>query len=679
MLVQRSSGSKLIASALCAVLVAPVPALGAELPVRSVVLYKHGVGYFERGGTMGPGESARLDFNASEMNDVLKSLTITDSVGKVTGVRYDSSIPLASKLAEFPFQAGDNQPLSNMLDQLKGARVEMEFGPQKLVAVIAGARLIPGDKDRAEKEQVTLLTDSGDLRNVDLSAATSIRFPDVKLQTLFKDFLSALNGARSRDKRSVYIDSTDSKSREVRASYITPMPAWKSSYRLLFDEKGTEATLEGWAIADNTTGEDWTNVHISLVSGKPISFVSQLYGPKYIKREGAELPEDQAVAPTVHTGAVSYLLAPPAPAMARMGPATKQPGPPRPGFDRNGNVGSIAETVNVESSNVASEGHANEVADLFEYTIQNPVTVKKNESAMLPFLQRKIPARRLIIYSDDEKPNPLSAAEITNNSGRPMDGGPITIFDAGTYAGEALVETVKNSDKRFISYGVDLGTRISTNVNSERSNIREIHAHDGILESRYAQTEKKVYEIHNVDPKTKTLIVEHPIRRDFHLIGPVKPFETASDVYRFEVKLPANANTELIVTEEHLFAQTTSIITMMPEILAVQIRNKVLSDAARRQLQEIFDVKTQLAAAGAEKSRIEKDVQKVTSDEERNRQNIASLSGVGGQQQLVQEYARKLADQETQIAKIRERQTELDNQTAQLQGRLNGLIAKLEF
>ncbi len=152
--------------------------------------------------------------------------------------------------------------------------------------------------------------DSGELRNVDLAAATAIRFTDPKLQLQFKDYLAALTGARSKDKRSVYIDSTDSKSREVRAEYIMPMPAWKSSYRLLFGENGAQPTLEGWAIVDNTTGEDWTNVRLSLVSGKPISFISQLYAPKYITRLGADLAEDQAVAPTVYSGAVQSEAAP---------------------------------------------------------------------------------------------------------------------------------------------------------------------------------------------------------------------------------------------------------------------------------------------------------------------------------------------------------------------------------
>ena len=101
----------LIALNLCAVL---VPA--AELPVRTVVLYKHGVGYFMRGGTLGPGESARLDFKAEEMNDVLKSLTVNDQSGKVTGLRYDSSIPLSEKLQDFPFRIEDGQPLTAVIE-----------------------------------------------------------------------------------------------------------------------------------------------------------------------------------------------------------------------------------------------------------------------------------------------------------------------------------------------------------------------------------------------------------------------------------------------------------------------------------------------------------------------------------------------------------------------------------
>ena len=676
----NNNSRSLVVFVLCAVL-----APSAELPVRTVVLYKHGVGYFERGGTLAPGESARLDFKAAEMNDVLKSLTITDNGGKVTGVRYDSAIPLNQKLGEFPFQIGEGQPLSAIFDQLKGARVEMDFGPAKVAGGIVSARLIAADREHAEREQLTLLLDTGELRNVDLAAASAIRFADAKLQLQFRDYLAALTTARSTDKRSVYIDSSDTKSREVRAEYIMPMPAWKSSYRLLFGEGGQEPTLEGWAIVDNTTGEDWTNVQMSLISGKPISFVSQLYPPKYIARLGAELPEDQAVAPKVYGGVtggvaggvmggvIGGLPAAPAPLAKAASPMFRaSAGNTMAEMQVNG-------SASADLSSIAPAGTATEIADLFQYAIRNPVTVKKNESAMLPFLQQKIAARKLIIYSDASKANPLSAAELTNNTGRTLDGGPITVYDAGAYAGEALVETVKNADKRFISYGADLGTRITTTLNSRSDNIREIHVRNGVLTTRSARIEKKTYTVHNVDARGKTLVIEHPLRPQYKLIDTPAPSEIAGNVYRFEIKIPPTGEVAFPVTEENLFSQDFAISSITPASLLIYVQNKSISDAARRQLQQIADLKTQIANVERDKARLDNDVQNVTRDEERNRQNIASLSQVSGQQQIVQDYARKLSDQETQIARLRDNQAQIETQRTSLQTQLNTLIEKLDF
>ena len=645
-------------------LAAPLP--GAELPVRTVVLYKHGVGYFQRAGQLGPGESAVLDFRAEDMNDVLKSLTVTDAGGKITGLRYDSSVPLEEKLQEFPFRIENGQPLTAVIDQLKGARLEMEFGPQKVTGAIVSARLIPGDKERAEREQLTLLMDTGELRNVDLAAASAIRFTDTKLQLQFRDYLAALTGARSKDRRSLYIDSTDSKARDVRAEYILPMPAWKSSYRLLLDDANT--MLEGWAIVDNTTGEDWTKVKMSLVSGKPISFISQLYEPKFITRLSASLAEDQPVAPRVFSGAVESL---------------KVAAPPSPRAALSDGIagGAFRVPLNAETraSSVAPAGPAQEIADLFEYSISTPVTVRKNESVMLPFLQQKIAARKLIIYSDQTRPNPFSAAELTNNTGKTLDGGPITVYDANTYAGEALVETFKNADKRFISYGVDLGTRVSTNLNSRTDNIRELHARNGLIVTRSAVVQTRTYTALNVDARAKTLIIEHPIRGGFTLIDTPKPSETAEDVYRFEVKLAANGKAELPVMEENVYDQQIQVSSLNSGSLLVYLRNKAISAIGRRQLQQLADLKTKIEATDADKQSVAGQIANVTRDEQRNRENISSLSQVSGQQQTVQDYARKLADQETQIAGLRDREAALDQQKSTLQEQLNDLIGKLDF
>jgi hypothetical protein len=279
-------------------------ALAAGLPVKEVVLYKNGVGYFRRGGELGPGQSARLDFKAADMNDVLKSLTILEEGGgKVTGLRYDSSEPLARKLSEFPFQLGERQPLSALLDQLKGAQVELTLGAEKVAGTILGAREVAGDEKQPSREQATLVLEVGDLRTYDLAAVTGVRFTDAVLQSQLKEYLGSLVVGRSKEKRSVYIDSTESKGRRILATYVVQTPVWKSSYRLIFPESG-EPMLEGWAIVDNTSGEDWTKVRLALVSGRPVSFISRLYEPRYLQRQVAELPEEQAAVPEIHAGAM---------------------------------------------------------------------------------------------------------------------------------------------------------------------------------------------------------------------------------------------------------------------------------------------------------------------------------------------------------------------------------------
>jgi len=655
-------------------------AMAAELPVRQVVLYKHGVGYFERAGELAPGESARLDFKAAEMDDVLKSLTIEEKGGgRISGLRYDSSEPLAHKLADFPFQLGAAQPLSAVLDQLKGAQIELKFANETVTGAVVAARLTPGDDKRPEREQITLLMDAGDLRNFDLGAAAAIRFTDTRLQTQFKDYLAALTEARSREKRTVYIDSTGSQRREVVASYMVPTAVWKSSYRLIFGE-GAQPTLEGWAIVDNTSGEDWNKVDLSLVSGRPISFISRLYEPRYVTRQAAELPEDYASAPVVYEGAMdaeakAVSLNAPAPQAAPQAMAADML-VPSAGLSRLEQFVRIQKAPPV--SVIAAPAVGRELGELFEYHIPTPVTVRRNESAMLPFLQQKVDTRKLLIYSDPAAAHPMDAAEIANSTGKTLDGGPITVYESGAYAGEALMETVKTGDKRLISYGVDLGTRITTQWDSKAEQIREIHARRGILTTSNAVVETRTYTIHNVDQKAKTLVIEHTARPEYNLLDR-KPLEKTSNAYRFEVKLAPGATEKFPVTEERVYERAFTITDLTPDVLFTYVRNKTFSDAARKQLEQIANLKQQIAAAGREIQSLENQITEVTNDQERVRRNIGSLNQVSGQQQQVQAYAQRLAGQESQLASLRDRRAELDKKRAALEGEVSGSIESLAF
>jgi hypothetical protein len=656
----------------------------ADLPVREVVLFKHGVGYFARSGHLGAGESARLDFKAEEMNDVLKSLTLEEKGGgKISGLRYDSSEPLDKKLGRFPFSIGNQQPLTAVLDQLKGSRIELKSGAESVAGEIVGARRLVGGQNQAEHEQVTLLLDSGEIRNADLGAVTSLHFSDSTLQAQFKDYLAALAQARSKEKRSVYIDSTDSEAREIVASYMISSPVWKSSYRLMLGEGG-QPTLEGWAIVDNTTGDDWSNVRLALVSGRPISFVSRLYEPRYASRPVAELAEEQALAPVVDTGTLDEEkdvrnqaaavggLAGNRRDLARF-KAMAAPAPPPAGAPA-----STQEGVTIQPSGISAAAQARELGELFEYRIAGAVTIRKSESAMLPFLQDKITARKLLIYSDQTSAHPLNAAEITNSTGKTLDGGPVTVFDVGSYGGEALMETVKAGDKRLLSYAVDLGTRITTQFDSKGEVVREAHMKRGVFTTRTAAVETRTYTMRNVDQKSKTLIIEHPVRPDYTLLEH-KATEKTAKAYRFEVKLAPGATEKFPVTEERVYDTTFGVTNLTPDVLFTYTQNKNLSDAARKQLGDILARKRQIADNDAERRRVEMQVANIVRDQDRIRQNINSLNHVAGQQEQVQKYARQLDTQEGQLATLRDRQAELERKGAALQSELNSLIEKMEF
>ena len=665
-------------------------ALAADLPVSQVVLYKNGVGYFQRAGELRAGEAARLDFKAAEMNDVLKSLSVNQKGGgPISGLRYDSSEPLQTKLGEFPFRVENGQSLSAFLDQLKGAVVNLKLvSGETDSGIVVSARRLPAEPPRNERQLLILMLGSGDLKTFDLSLVQTLKLADPALEAELKRFLATLAASRSKDKKSIYLDSTDDKARQLSLSYMIPTPIWKSSYRLIFAPTG-DPTLEGWAIVDNTTGEDWNKVQLALVSGRPVSFISKLYEPKYIARQTAELAEEQAQAPVTYEGAVmtarAGLEAGPAVAMMREKSANapfsasqfqariRMDSAPGQGGVVGGIVGGVPSTLSVNTE-------SRDLGDLFEYRFSTPVTVRKNESVMLPFVQQKVTARKLLIYTSGQASgNPMSAAAIVNSTGKTLDGGPITIFEAAAYGGEALMESLKAGDKRLISYATDLGTRITTNAESGSEVVREVKATGGVLTAKLSIQETTTYTIRNVDARAKTLIIEHPLKPQAKLLGDVKPIETSANHHRFEVKLAANANEKFVVREEHQLENSELITNLNDDQILIYTRNKSLSEAARKQLDLVRAKKAEWQQASQLAAQQTTEINELVQDQERVRQNLNSLNRVNGQESQVRKYASDLATSEAKLATLRDAQSATRKRIATLQTELNDYINKLEF
>jgi hypothetical protein len=644
-----------------------LPLAGADLPVTRVIVYKNGVAYFERSGAVPAGEPARLEFRSGEMDDVLKSLVLEDRAGgKVQRLRYELAEPVQRKLAETPFQLQNQMALILLLDQWRGAKIEVKSGAALVTGLIVSGRLAALAQGE-QLQELTLLTDAGELRTLDVGRAGSVRLLDAKLDQQLKDALGVLASARSREKRAVTVDAGTA-ARNLLVRYLTPAAVWKSSYRLVFPDTG-DPVLEGWAIVDNASGEDWNNVELTVVSGKPVSFVTQLYEPKFLTRPRAELAAEGAVAPEVYAGAVTESADTEAGApqrkmaagrMALMSAPMAAP-PPAP----------------MALSAVVAAVQSRESGELFEYRFSTPVSARKGESAMIPFVQQAIAARRVYVYSDRSSPNPRSAAELTNNTGKTLDGGPLTIYQGASYAGEALMETLKATDKRLISFAVDLGTRITTNLDSSTEVVREIKALRGVLTRKTAVTTTTTYTIQNVDAREKTLIVEHPAS-SAKVVSP-KPEESTGERHRFSVRLLPKGAQKLVVVEEDVNDESLMLSNATPDSLLIYLENKTLPAAGRKQLETIQARKNDLAAVDATLRRIESEMSEIVRDQERLRANLGSLNRVGGQQEMVQRYVAEMAKGDTQLAALRDRQAEARKRKAALEAEIADSIRNLQF
>jgi len=292
----------------------------ARLPVKRVVLYKNGVGYFEHTARVHGTQDLSIDFTTAQLNDVLKSLTAVDlGEGRVSSVRYNSIAPLDERLKALRLPFGEQVTQAEYLSALRGAHIEVHSG-----SVTAAGRLLSVEKVRKEHgkddfEEITtfsIVTDAGEMKNFELGAGTSVRIAERELTEEVGRYLSLIGSSRARDVRRMSFTATGSGDRDVFVSYISEVPIWKSTYRILLCEKpGEKPLLQGWAIVDNTIGEDWKDVQLSLVAGAPQSFIQDISQPFYARRPVVPLPESVMLTPQSHEATVeqyAQLQAPPA-------------------------------------------------------------------------------------------------------------------------------------------------------------------------------------------------------------------------------------------------------------------------------------------------------------------------------------------------------------------------------
>lgn len=752
-----------------AVVSAQQPASDATvLSVSRVILYKTGIGYFEHLATVTGNQSLAVQFTGDQLDDVLKSLTAVDlGDGRITGISYDSPTPTERRLQALRVPLAQNASARQVLDALRGSRVEV----RRAGAVVTGRLLSVERRGRqteqhvVEQDEVTVVTDAGEIVTIDLDSATRVRVVDADLRQDVDRYLDIASSHGDRSPRRVVLSTVGNGQRQVLVSYVGEAAVWKTTYRLVFPSAGDgRPLLQGWAVVDNLSAADWEGVELSLVAGAPQAYRQPLSTPLFAVRPLVPIAAGANLVPQTHDAALmrggaaaiagvvrdrSGAVLPGARVTVRdqsrteiasaitdaqgryqifgLRAASVELSIELPGFntvripslslpsggtlqrDVTLSVGAIQESITVSAesprapsppatfrSGGAAGGTASGVApsreaverrmleqeigasgadlgELFEYRLKDRVTIRRNQSALVPILQTTVTAERISLWNDAMGRRPRRAIWLTNASDLTLDAGSLSIIEAGAFAGEGLLEPLKPKERRLVSFASDLGVQVAARPGDSPGRVTRIRIAKGMVTQDTEQHQRRTYTIRNDDREARTVIVEHAARPDWQLAKTLTPDESTAAVHRFRVMAAPGQTTTFDVDEVRVGATTVAVGEFDRDrlmLIAEGNRREVLE----RAMAPVFAKRAELDAIESDIQQRREEVAAITRDQERVRQNMAVLKGSSTERQLLERYTRQLDVQETRLEQLQGELARLLEHQSRTQGELADLI-----
>ncbi len=659
----------------CARLCAAEPAAN-ELPLARVVMFSSGVGFYTHSGMITGDAEVPLKFNVNDINDLLKSMVLEDrGGGRISTITYGARDPIAKTLKTFAVDLTNEPTVADLLRQVRGQRVEID-APRPVQGRIVGIerRLERVGKDAAiEVEVLNLLTATG-LRSVTLEDIGEIRFLDEKISGDFQEALSVLAEGRVSDKKTVTLKFVGKGERPVRVGYVQESPIWKTSYRLMLLDGG-QAALQGWAIVENTTEHDWKGVDLTLVSGRPISFMMDLYRPLYASRPTVVPNLFSSLRPQIHG---QNLKLPEGGPMGggMMGGMGGGMGGGMMGGMGGGMGGGGAVPVDPRAG-VQAVAQAEDVGELFQYVIEEPVTLARQQSALLPIVNQEVAGKKLGIYNAAvQGVHPLNAVRLTNDTKLHLMQGPITVFDGGVYAGDAQIEDLAPGATRLVSYALDLDTEVASQSVPDEEEIVQASIRRGILQVRSRHRRTRIYTIKNSGERGKTLLVEQPIDPPWELADASAATETTRSLYRFEIVADNKKPTTLAVVEQHDGDTQMRLGNSDDATVAMYIQEKAISPEIKTALAELLQRKQQLADATSRQKLLAQQMQAIEQEQSRIRSNMEQLARTSA---LYNRYSTKLNQQEDDVERLHDQLQRINEEIAAQQKALDADLEKLDL
>ncbi len=695
----------------------------SKLPIRRVILYSNGVAYVERRGIVSGNAEVNLAFKQSQVDDVLKSMIVLDlGQGKIGAVSYNSSAPISSRMSEIPFSvdavSSNGGGISNVLSQLQGAKVAVVStkGAATGSILTLERKQITVDKETQTTNVLVIASEAGEISTFDLRDVKGVKLLEDGTRKDVNEFANATASARRLDAKTITVTSQGAGSREMVVSYTIAAPIWKTTYRVVLDQEG-KPFFQGWAIVDNVSEEDWRGVQMSLVSGSPISFIQNLQKPFYRYRPVVPTPSDLQLEPQIYEPqsgnegtkiqtSISNSSQEQLPkgtnftSLLKNAPGTRPEGLAG-GFTTDGASGSentfildgqevtnfrtgilnqtkVSDALTSGNSGVSTAASGAEVGDLFQYNIEQPVTVERNRSALIPIVQAKMDGERVAIYNEAvRRDRPFSGVLLKNGTGLTLESGSMTVIDGNAYAGEALMERLKPKEQRLISFALDLGTSIKVRNTGDTEPAKLLKIVDGVLQVQYFRTDERTYEVSNQTDRPKVLYVEYPIRDGWELTeDSPKPDYSTQRYYRFRLELAGLEDKVLKIKMRQPTTESFQLTTLNRNDLQLFFSKGYINIETREQLEKIIDIRSQIAQIDGTLQSFNQEVRQIEDDQKRIRENIEALSKTPEAKVLIARYIAKANDQETRLEDIEKQRKTLEAQKNQLQAELAAAIRR---
>jgi hypothetical protein len=644
-----------------AVWLLPDAALAAELTLKRVMLSTGGVGYFEYQATVSGDEVLELPVRLDQVDDVMKSLVIYDSAGGIGEVSLPGRAPLTDVFRDLPFdQSALASPVA-LLDALRGAEIEVTGARTlkgRILSVTSEQVQLPDGQGLVTRTRVSLMTAAG-VSQFLLEEADSLTFTDAGLQAAVDKALAAMAEHGTRDARTLELMTFGQGQRSVTVAYVVEAPLWKTSYRLTLESApGAKlAELQGWAVLENMSGEDWVDVELTLVSGNPVTFRQALYNTYYVERPeipvevlGRVLPpvDDQKQLAGELTGGYAEGKA------EEYDDRAREPASPAPAATQSYYAESGANAAPEPAAIVAAA--SSEATTQVIFTFPEPVTLESGHSLLLPFVGRDVPAERVAYFDPATHPvHPLATVILQNDGASGLPPGVITLYErdaegAVAFVGDARLAALPAGETRLVSYALDQKVAIRQEVTSDQT-VTQVRVVNGVMMLISKELYRTSYEIEGAAKEERVVLLEHPRWEGWTLVEPEEEqLETTTANYRALVAVPAGETRTMTFGFERPTSQAIYLSSIDDGSLDYYLDATFVPEAVKQQLALLVNLRGDLAERRRELALIDGRINQIIADQGRIRQNLQS---VPAESDLQRRYLEQLGQQEDELAKLR--------------------------